>query len=88
MRQTDVVAPCAHVYSDGGCASGSALMVILQEPTEPLPMLNGSLSWSFRDLRKQQDVALALVVALLMIMQNILMQSSSQGTRTEQNELG
>ena len=48
------------------------LVIITQEPTQPLTALHGPLAADLRVTREQQDVALPLVISLGMVMLNIL----------------
>src|SRR5215510_6198755 len=63
------------------------MRVVLQEPAEPLTALHRA--WPEMRVvgrRKEQDVALALMIALLMIMRHILVECMLQGRFTKQDE--
>jgi hypothetical protein len=52
------------------------LMVITQEPTQPVATLHRSTPTSFRDPRKQQGAGLPLMIPLGMVRRNIFAQRS------------
>jgi hypothetical protein len=60
-------------------------MVVTQEPAQPLTTVY-SVTTSFRDLRKQQDVRLPLMISLSVIMRNVFPYRSSQGTLAKEND--
>ena len=62
-------------------------MIVAQEPTQSLTAPNRSLAAAVRVPRKQQDVALALVISLGMEMFDILAQRPSQRALAEQDHL-
>src|SRR5450830_562328 len=69
-------------------------MVITQEPTQPLATLHRLLTTlhrllttRFRDPAEQQDVGLALMIPLGMVMHNIFVQRPPQRALTKENEL-
>jgi hypothetical protein len=65
------------------------LMVIAQEPTQSLPALNRlRLVADIRITREQQDVTLALVVPLGMIMLDVFVQRPPQGALAQEDHLG
>jgi hypothetical protein len=64
------------------------LMVMAQEPTQPLATLYAPGAMPHGKPRKQQDVASALMISLGMVVLNIFAQCSPQGALAEQNELG
>jgi hypothetical protein len=55
------------------------LMVIAQEPTQPLATLHVPRAMAHDNPRKQQDVASALMISLGMVVLNIFAQRSPQG---------
>jgi hypothetical protein len=67
--------------------SSSVSVVATQEPAQPLAALYGFVTTSFRDLRKQQDVGLPLMISLSVIVRNEVPHRSSQGTFAKENEL-
>jgi hypothetical protein len=62
-------------------------VVVTQEPAQPLATLYSLVTTSSRDLRKQQDVGLPLMISLSVIMRNVFPHRSSQGTFAKENEL-
>jgi hypothetical protein len=58
----------------------------MQEATQALTTLY-SVTTSFRDLRKQQDVRLPLIISLSVIMRKLFPDRLSQGTLAKENEL-
>jgi hypothetical protein len=63
------------------------LVVVTQEPTQPLATLHRPLATHFRDpekQRKQQDVGLPLMIPLGMVMSNILAQRTPQRALTKE----
>ena len=54
-------------------------MVIAQEPAQSLAALHGALAADIRITREQQDVTLALVIPLGMIMLDVFVQRPPQG---------
>src|SRR5262245_16236731 len=72
-----------------GVRSRRLLMVIAQEPTQSLPALNRlRLLADIRITREQQDVTLALVISLGMIMLDVFVQRPPQGALAQQDHLG
>jgi hypothetical protein len=67
--------------------SRSLLMVIAQEPTQPLATLHRLLTTRFRNPTEQQDVGLPLMIPLGMAMRNIFAQRPPQGALTKENDL-
>src|SRR5271170_6072377 len=63
------------------------LMVIVQDPTQPLTTLHGLRASRFRGPTDQQDVGLPLMIPLGMVMRHILTQRSPQGALTKDNDL-
>ena len=63
-------------------------LVVLQQTAQSLPTLHRclSISCSFPLQRKQNQILFTLVVALLMVMHDVLLQSSSQRRLSEQDE--
>jgi hypothetical protein len=54
--------PRPHSYRDWVATSRAVSVLLRQESAQPLPTLYSSVATSFRDLRKQQDVGLPLVI--------------------------
>ena len=52
-------------------------VVVAQESAQPLATLYSFVTTSFRDLRKQQDVRLPLMISLGVIMRNVFPHRSS-----------
>src|SRR5439155_16810431 len=75
------------IVRDVPADSRGFLMVITQEPTEPLATLHRPSPTHFRDPRKQQDVGLPLMIALGMVMRNIFAQRPPQGALPKENDL-
>jgi len=72
-----------------GVRSRRLLMVIAQEPTQSLPALNRlRLAADMRITREQQDVTLALVIPLGMIMPDVFVQRPPQGALAQEDHLG
>src|SRR6185436_7675817 len=72
-----------------GVRSRRLLMVIAQEPTQSLPALNRlPLAADIRITREQQDVTLALVIALSVIMLDVFVQRPPQGALAQEDHLG
>src|SRR5665213_375748 len=63
------------------------LMVIVQDPTQPLTTLHGLRASRFRGPTEQQDVGLPLMIPLGMVMRNIFAQGPPQGALTKENDL-
>jgi hypothetical protein len=63
-------------------------MIVAQEPTQSLLAANRPLAAAARVPRKQQDVALPVVVPLGMEMADIAVQRPPQRALTEQDHLG
>jgi hypothetical protein len=63
-------------------------MIVTQEPTQSLTALHRPVALAFVCPRKQQDVALPLVIPLGVKMVNIVAQRPPQRPLTEQNHLG
>src|ERR1700738_3223547 len=63
------------------------LMVIVQDPTQPLTTLHGLRAPPFRAPTEQQDVGLPLMIPLGMVMHNIFAQGPPQGALTKENDL-
>ena len=64
-------------------------MVIAQEPTQSLAALNWlRLAADIRITREQQDVTLALVIPLGMIMLDVFVQRPPQGALAQEDHLG
>src|SRR5215475_2482754 len=71
-----------------GVRSRRLLMVIAQEPTQSLPALNRlRLAADIRITREQQDVTLALMIPLGMIMLDVFVQYPPQGALAQQDHL-
>ena len=63
-------------------------MVIAQQPAKSLAALNRlALTVDVRVARKQEDVALPLMIALTMIMFDVLAECAPQGALAEENYL-
>jgi hypothetical protein len=62
-------------------------VVVTHESAQPLATLYSFVTTSFRDLRKQQDVGLPLMISFGVIMRNVFPHRSSQGTFAKENEL-
>jgi hypothetical protein len=62
-------------------------MIVTQKSAQPLATLDDFVTTRFRDLRKQQDVGLPLMIAFSVIMCNVFPHRSSQGTFAKENEL-
>ena len=62
-------------------------MMVAQEPAQSLATLQRSLAVPIRGARKQQDVALALVVPFGVEMIDIVAQRPPQGALAEQDHL-
>jgi hypothetical protein len=67
--------------------SRRVLMVIAQEPTWPLATQKRILATSFPDSLEQEDVALALMISLGMIMLNIFFHRPSHGAFAKESDL-
>jgi hypothetical protein len=67
--------------------SAGVSVVVTQEPAQPLATLYSFVTTSFRDLRKQQDVGLPLMISIGVTMRNVFLHRSSQGTFAKENEL-
>src|SRR5215475_15670415 len=83
----------AQIRSSGieplGVRSRRLSIVIAQEPTQSLPALNRlRLVADIRITREQQDVTLALVIPLGMIMLNVFVQRPPRGCPAQQDHLG
>ena len=52
-------------------------MIVAQEPAQPLATLYSFITTSFRDLRKQQDIGLPLMISLSVIVHNVFAHRSS-----------
>src|ERR1035438_10355470 len=63
------------------------LMVIVQDPTQPLTTLHGLRASRFRGPTDQQDVGLPLMIPLGIVMRNIFAQAPPQGAPTKENDL-
>jgi hypothetical protein len=63
-------------------------MVIAQEPTQSLAAPHRPLAAAVRIPRKQQDVALPLVISLGMEMVDIVAERPPQGALAEEDHLG
>src|ERR1035437_4184219 len=80
--------PQPHSYGlDLAANSRSLLMVITQEPTQPLATLHRLLTTRSRAPTEQQDVGLPLMIPLSMVMRNIFAQRPPQGAVTKENDL-
>src|SRR5262245_34046746 len=72
-----------------GVRSRRLLMVIAQEPTQSLPALNRlRLAADIRITREQQDVTLALMIPLGMIMLDVFVQRPPEGALAQEDHLG
>jgi hypothetical protein len=78
----------SHFIAKPGRRSRRLLMVVAQEPTEPLAALHRPRAADVRIPREQQNVALPLMIALSMEVFDIFAQRSPQGALAEQNHLG
>src|SRR5262249_37653776 len=77
---------CHLVWSKNSC--GLAL-VVFQQPTKPLMTLPRACTYRvLADRRKEQDIALALMIALVMIMLHVFMERMPQGAFAEQHHAG
>ena len=63
-------------------------MVIAQEPAQSLAALDGPPTTEIRVPGEEQDVTLALMVALGMIMVNVFVERPPQGALAEEDDLG
>ena len=63
-------------------------MVITQEPTQPLATLQGAPGVHVPIPREQQNIALALVITLSMVVINIFIEGPSQRTLAKEDHLG
>jgi hypothetical protein len=63
-------------------------MVIAQEPAQSLAALDGPPTIEIRVPREEQDVILALMVALGMIMVDVFVERPPQGALAEEDNLG
>src|SRR5262249_60193095 len=63
-------------------------MVITQEPTQPLAALYGAPGVHVPIPREQQNIALALVIALSMVVIDIFIEGPSQRTLAKEDHLG
>src|ERR1700704_2468642 len=75
-----------HRARDLPANSRGLLMVITQEPTQPLATLHRPAPTSFRDPRKQQDVGLPLMISLGMVVLNVFAQRPPQGALAKKKE--
>ena len=62
-------------------------MIITQEPTQPLAALHGRPALDVPIPRDQQDIALALVIALGMVVFDIFREGPSQRTLAKEDHL-
>src|SRR5437870_843205 len=62
-------------------------MIITQESTQPLVPLHGQPAVDVPIPREQQDIALALVIALGMVVFDILLEGPSQRTLAKEDHL-
>src|SRR5664280_695029 len=62
-------------------------MVITQETTQPLATLHRLLTTRLRDPTEQQDIGLALMIPLGMVMLDVFAQRPPQGALTKENDL-
>ncbi len=63
-------------------------MIIMQEPTQPLAALHGAPGVHVPIPREQQNIALALVIALSMVVIDIFIEGPSQRTLAKEDHLG
>src|ERR1700687_4886871 len=63
------------------------LMVIVQDPTQPLTTLHGLRASRFRGPTEQQDVGLPLMIPIAMVMLIICAEGPPQGALTKENDL-
>jgi hypothetical protein len=63
-------------------------MVIAQQPTQSLPASHRPFAVGGCSPGEQQDVALALMIALGMIMLNVFVQGTTQGALAEEDYFG
>ena len=63
-------------------------MVITQEPTQPLAALHEAPGVHVPIPREQQNIALALVIALSMVVIDIFIEGPSQRTLAKEDHLG
>ena len=63
-------------------------MVITQEPTQPLAALHGAPRVHIPIPREEQNIALALVIALSMVVIDIFIDRPSQRTLAKEDHLG
>src|SRR6266576_1219004 len=61
------------------------LMIITQEPAQPLATLHMPTPTSFREPRKQQEVGLPLMISFGMVMLNVLVQRPPQRALTKED---
>ena len=72
------------VWSKNSCG---VARVVFQEPSEPFATLNRAFVLPvLADRRKEQDVALALMIPLVMIMLHVLIEGATQGCFSKQNQ--
>src|SRR4029450_2088507 len=72
------------VWSKNSCG---VARVVFQEPSEPFATLNRAFVLRvLADRRKEQDVALALMISLVMIMLHVLIEGATQGCFSKQNQ--
>jgi len=68
--------------------SCSLLMVITQEPTQPLATLHRLIPTSFRNPTKQQNVGLSLMIPLGVVVLHVFAQRPPQRALAKENDLG
>ena len=68
--------------------SSSFAVIVAQQCTQPLVAFNVRRDVRLCLLGKQQNVALALVVALLVVVRHVIVQGPLQAALTEQDQLG
>src|SRR5665811_2457844 len=78
---------CQMLIRDSSSCSRRLLMVIVQDPTQPLTTLYRLLVTRLRDPTEQQDVGLPLMIPFGMVMRNIFVQRPPQGALTKENDL-
>src|SRR5438477_9548987 len=64
-------------------------LVVFEQPAKPFATLDRAISFAFwAQRRKEQDIALALMIALLMVMVYILVKHMPEGAFAEQHQPG
>jgi len=81
------VISCGQIIGQTDAPSRRLTMIVAQEPTQSLAAPHRPLAVPIRGARKQQDVALALVVPFGLEMIDIVAQRPPQGALAEQDHL-